>query len=168
MKIDLRSSISLETEDAFNRLWLDYFLRTPFFDAAVFARMYREILNLFNLLKDRSLNISVNMAGKSRAFFVAPNQLAAVKKIFAIRPDELVIIAENDGSLKKLLDAMKTSRGEKFFFIMTEFLQNKNFPFDRLTREGFMLNRDFIAGWLLLSVGKGGKPYNSYQLIKVM
>lgn len=161
-------AIKLDYSDVFNRLWMEHFMRTPFLEVEVFSRLYRETSNLCNFLKDRSLNLAVNMAGKTRAFFVAPAQLNAMKKIFAIRDDELVILAENENSLRKLLDAMKTLKGKCLFFIMTEIFLKRNFPFDLLTKAGFALNKDFIKGWLLLSDGKGGATYNSYSLVKAM
>ena len=161
-------ALTLEMSDPFNRLWMEYFMRTPFFDVEVFSRIGREISNLCNFLKDRSLNVAVSMAGKTRAFFVAPTQLDAVKKFFAIRDDEPIILAENEDSLRTLLDAMKTSRGKKIFFIMTEIFLKRPFPFDLLTKIGFALNKDFIKGWTLLADNKGGAPYNSYSLVKAL
>ena len=161
-------ALTLETSDPFNRLWFSYFMRTPFLDVEVFGRIFREVSNLCNLLKDRSLNVAVGMSDKARAFFVAPNQLDAVKKFFAIRDDELIIPAENEDSLRKLFDAMKTFKGKKIFFIMTEIFLKRPFSFDLLTKAGFVAGKDFINGWLLLSDKKGGSPYNSYSLVKAL
>ena len=161
-------ALTLDTLDPFNRLWMEYFMRTPFLDVEVFSRIGREVSTLCNLLKDRSLNVAVSMAGKARAFFVAPNQLDAMKKFFAIRDDELIIPAENEDSLRKLLDTMNASRDEKIFFILTEIFMKKAFPFDRLTDAGFVAGKDFIRGRLLLGDKKGGALYNSYSMVKAM
>jgi hypothetical protein len=91
-----------------------------------------------------------------------------MKKFFAIRDDELIIPAENENSLQKLLDAMKTFKGEKIFFIMPEIFLKKYPMIDLLTKAGFVLNKDFINGWTLLGDKKGGTPYNSYSMLKAM
>lgn len=161
-------ALTLEMSDPFNRLWMEYFMRTPFLDIEVFARLYKEISNLCNFLKERSLNLAISMAGKTRAFFIAPAQIDAMKNFFEIRDDELIILAEDEKSIPKLLDAMKNFKGEKIFFIMLETFRKKYLMPDLLTKAGFTLNKDFIKGWTLLSDDKGGTPYNSYSMVKAM
>ena len=101
------------------------------------------------------------MSGKTRGFFAPPNNINELKKFFRIRDDEEIIPAENQDSLKKLLDAMNASRGKKVFFIMVPF------PFQILIQAGFAPGRDFVNGFEFLSEAQG-VPLNSYPLIQAM
>ena len=102
------------------------------------------------------------MSGKERVFFTVPQNLDAIKKIFSVRDDEEIILAENLESLKKFLYAMKSSHGKKVFFIVLP-----NFPFNLLMQAGFQPGRDFVNGFDFLSEAHG-VPMNSYPLIKAM
>ena len=112
------------------------------------------------------------MSGKSRAFFFEPGKAEEMKKIFSIRGNEEIILAENEDSIQELIAAMKKSAGKKVFFIITgTFLSQdffgKKFPFKRLTSEGFVKDKDFLKGWNLLS-SENGMPFNSHPLIQVL
>ncbi len=102
------------------------------------------------------------MSGKTRGFFVAPANVDVLKKIFSIRDDEEVIVAENQKSLITLLESMKSSRGKKIFFIMLS-----NFPLQILTQAGFAQGKDFVNGLDFLSEAQG-VPFNSYPLVQAM
>ena len=113
-------------------------------------------------LKNFMIQLSAVLSGKTRAFFVLPQNVDATKKIFSIRDDEEIILAENQSSLQKLLDAMNASRGKKVFFIIIP-----NFPFQTLLEAGFTYGKDFLNGFDFLSEAQG-VPYNSFPLIMAM
>ena len=152
----------LDMRDPFNRLWLKYFVKTPWFDEDAIGRLYAGVQQMHVGFKQSMVNLSAIMSGKTRAFFTAPDNVDAFKKFFSIRADEEVITAENQDSLRKLLDAMNASRGKKVFFIMLA-----NFPFQILTQAGFEPGKDFLNGLDFLSEAQG-VPLNSYQLIQAM
>ena len=154
--------LSLDVNDPFNRLWFDYFVKTPFFDADTIGRLYANMQQLNIGLKNAMANISAIVSNKARAFFAEPNNVDAIKRVFSIRKDEEIIRAENQQSVEKLLKAMKKSRGKKVFFIMLPF-----FPFDALTNAGFEFGKDFVNGLEFLSETHG-MPLNSYDIIKNM
>ena len=161
------SRMGLDTNDSFNKLWLDYFIRTPFFDESTMARLYAGLAKIRNDLRDSSLRMSRILSGKTRAFFVEPAKEAAIRKIFAIDKDESVILAENKDSLKKLLDAMKAAEGQCVFFIMTERFLKKPFPFEQLKNEGLADGKDFLKAWRYLPT-KRDVPFNSYPLVEIL
>ena len=153
---------TLEMRDPFNRLWMKYFIRSPWFDEGSIGRLYSGVQQMNVDLKNSMIQISAAMSGKTRAFFTTPANLDALKKIFLVRDDEEIILAENQSSLQKLIDAMKKSRGKKIFFILLP-----NFPFQALIQAGFELGRDFLNGYDFLSAAHG-MPLNSYPLIQAM
>lgn len=147
-------------DDPYNRLWMDYFIRTPWFDAETIGKIFSATQQLHVDLKNSMAQISAIVSGKTRAFFAAPADIDSVRKIFAVRPDEEIIPVNGNESLQKLVDAMKNSRGRKIFFIVVP-----KFPFQILIQAGFVPGRDFINGMEFLSEVHG-KPLDSYPLIK--
>ena len=149
--VGLGSSLGLDTSDPPNRLWFSYFIRTPWFNADSIGNLYRTFITQYNHLKRLIATTSAVVSGKARAFFVEPARIGEMKKYFSIRDDETIIPAEDEDSIQTLLDAMKSSQGKIVFFIMTDKFLKKDFPFDRLTADGFIENKDFVKGWKYLS-----------------
>ncbi|MBE8949327.1 MAG: hypothetical protein SR3Q1_01815 [Quinella sp. 3Q1] len=155
-------TLQLDMKDPFNRLWMDYFVKTPWFDAASIGRLYEGFQQIHTKLKKSLVNLSVILNGKARGFFAVPEQIDGLKKIFHINDGEEIVALENQESLKKLIDAMKESQGKKVFFIMV-----RNFPFNALTQMGFVYGRDFLNGIEFLSEEQG-MSLNSYPLLHAM
>ena len=154
--------LQLDMRDIFNRLWLKYFVKTPWFNEETIGRLYSGVQQMHVGLKNFAVQISAMMSGKTRAFFVLPQNVDATKKIFSIRDDEEIILAENQTSLQRLVDAMNSSRGKKVFFILAP-----GFPFQMLIQAGFVYGRDFLSGIEFLSEAHG-VPLNSYEFVKAM
>ena len=165
-------SVGLDMSDRHNRLWMSYFMRTPWFEAESIGRLYTKFRQMRKEANDYILNTSAIMSGKARAFFFESKKAEEMKKIFSIRADEEIILGESEDSIKELIKAMKKSAGKKVFFIITgtflsqKFL-DKKFPFKLLTDAGFVKDKDFLNGWDLLS-SKNGVPFNSHPLIQVL
>ena len=155
-------SFNLDMKDAFSRLWMDYFIKSPWFDVQTIGRLYESIQRMHINLKNAMVQTSAVISGKTRVFFTMPSNLEATREVFSVRDDEEIILAESDASLKKLLDRMHSAQGKKVFFIMTT-----NFPFDVLTEAGFVRGRDFLNGFEYLSEANG-VPLDSHRLIKSM
>ena len=162
--VGLASSLGMELSDPFNRLWMSYFIRTPFFDEESIARLYKEILKLRSGLKSSAMKLSALVSGKSRGFFIEDFKTDWLKKIFSIRDDEIIVPAKNAESIQELLDTMKAVKGKFIFFIITDkWPKPQPFPFDLLTKEGFVEGVDFVKGWDYLDL-----PLQSYSLIYAM
>ena len=150
-----------------NRLYMSYFMKTPWFDEGAIGRLYEGFLKVRNDLQTRTARLSAIMSGKTRAFFVEPSKIDSMKKFFSIRNNEMIISAENEESITKLIDVMKASKDKCVFFIMTPRFLNKSFPFDLLIKEGFVLDKDFVRGWEFLSEAYGN-PFYSWSLFQAM
>ncbi len=156
------AGFGMDMRDLFNRLWMKYFAQTPWFDEETIGRLYASVQQLHVGFKQSMVNLTALMSGKTRAFFVAPDNIDGFKNFFAVRADEEIITVDSQESLNKLLDAMKRARGKKVFFIMLP-----NFPFQILTQAGFTPGKDFVNGLEFLSEAQG-VPLNSYPLIQAM
>ena len=160
------SRMGLDMNDPANRLWMDYFIKSPWFDEDAIGRLYTRLQKIRDDLKDSALKFSTIEPNKARVFFIEPAKIESLKKIFLIRDDELIIPAENEDSLQKLLAIMKISRDKCLSFIMTEKFFNKKFPFDLLEQEGFTEDKDFVKAWAFSNAQ--GKSIDSYSLIQSM
>ena len=150
--------LGLDMSDPFNRPWMDYFVKTPWFDADSIGRLYEGFLKVCDELEKSALKLSATVSGKTRAFVVAKNMLNVLVEKFSVRSDEEVFAIESSLPLQKLTDMMNTSRGKKIFFILLP-----GFEFDRLTAAGFIRGEDFVDGYDF-----SPKEYDSYPLIQAM
>ena len=154
--------LGLDCSDKFNRLWMNYFIKTPWFNIEkTFDRLNMGFIQELKTLNESMLNLSTIISGKRRAFFVSPIKVKAVEEFFSVRADEIIITADNETSIQKLLNAMKIFHNKFVFFIMTETFLNNDFPFDLLIKEGFIEDKDFVKAWSLWDLS-----FNSYSLLK--
>ncbi|MBR6887895.1 MAG: hypothetical protein IKN16_05560 [Selenomonadaceae bacterium] len=150
--------LGLELDDSFNRLWMNYFVKTPWFDADSIGRLYEGFLKVRGELEKSALKLSSIVSGKTRAFVVAKNKLNVLVENFSVKSDEEVFAIESTVPLQKLTDMMNASRGKKIFFILLP-----GFEFDKLTAAGFIRGEDFLDGYEFFS-----EKFNSYSLVKEM
>ncbi len=155
-------SFNLDMNDPFNRLWMEYFIKTPCFDVTTIGRLYASVQNLHVELKQALIQLSALMSGKTRVFFTLPENAEATREIFSVKPDEAIILFESEESLDKLIAEMIISRDKKLFFIMV-----MNFPFDVLINAGFVYGQDFLDGTEFFSEAQGF-PLDSHRLLKAM
>lgn len=138
-------TLQMNISDPFNRLWLEYFQRTNWFDTEVLGRLYesfRQSYGQLNLkMKNTMVKLSKILAGKKRVFFTLPRNVKAIKQIFSIRDDEKIIAGDDKEAVQKLIYAMKLSQGDEIFFILVP-----KFPYNVLNEAGFIFGRDFVNG----------------------
>ncbi|MBQ7493640.1 MAG: hypothetical protein IJT47_04360, partial [Selenomonadaceae bacterium] len=75
-------TLQLDMKDPFNLLWMEYFVKTPWFDAASIGRLYEGFQQVHISLKKSMENISLIVSNKARAFCVVPGYVDELKKIF--------------------------------------------------------------------------------------
>ena len=130
-------------KDIFNRLWMNCFIKTPWFDAnEIIGNMYKYILKLGENNLDKIKKLSAVLSGKSRAFVVTPEQSERVKKDFFVRDDEEIIIVAKDAMNQDLIDRIKKERGGKVLFGFVS-----GFP-ETLKTAGLVEDKDFFNGSL--------------------
>ena len=113
----LGDSLQLNAQDNFNFLWLKYFMKTPFFNEDTIKNLYGGIQQIYIQQKNFSRQVSALISGKTRAFFVQPNNLDAVRQIFYIQPNEEIIFADSPASLQNFISCccrMNFRRCKKF------------------------------------------------------
>lgn len=152
----------LDMSDPFNRLWMRYFIKTPWFNEDSVGRLYEGLRKVQVELSSVMINLLAIMSGKTRVFVVRKGDVETIKKIFAVRKDEEIIIVDKYIPRQEVFESMNTSQGKKFFLIFVP-----DFPFVNFEKLGFVYGRDFINGFELLSEIQGFQM-NSYRLIQAM
>ena len=163
--ISQASSLGLDTQDDFHRLYWEYFAKTPWFSAETILNLGTGLRQLFIERQNLLVHVSAIMSGKTRAFFTEPERVAALKQIFAVQEGEEILTLTSDGSAQELLAAMNESRGRKVFFLLilqpTVYEQLRGM----LTQAGFVEWRDFVNAMNFLSDAQG-VPLNTWAIIK--
>ena len=155
-------SLQMNINDPFNRLWWQYFARTPWFDAEIIGRMDEGIRRLYNDLRGALIGLTATMSGKTRAFVVRKGDVESVKKLFAIRDDEELIVADKYTPLQEVFESLNASRSKKIFFILIP-----DFPFVNFEKLGFVHGKDFINGFEFLPE-LWGLPFSSHRILAAM
>ena len=157
--------IGLNSFDAYNKLWLENFSKTPWSNAEVFHNMGREIDNTIDQRIELTQWLMKVYAGRRRTFCIEPNGINFVKALFAVREDEKFIEMVDGKSLEKLLSKMKSQRGKTMFFIFVPIYP----PFrDELVRNGFKEFEDFVNGFLFVTQKQYQQPRPEYNFIKAL
>ena len=154
------ATLRLDMNEPPNKIFMKYFLKTPWFDEDSIGRMYEGIQQLYVDRQNFVTYVSAMMSGKSRIFFITPQMLEGIKNIFGVQEHEEIILAENEKSLERLIN----SASNKVIFISPDiYEQCKEF----LLKVGLRENYDFINIINFLS-DANGVPFNSYELVKLL
>ena len=137
--------LGFDMNDLFNRLWMNYFVKTPFFNAETIINLYETFQHAYKEIQDRDniskIKVSAAMSGKRRAFIILKDELNSLVKNFSVRKDEEIIIVEPTTPPQKLIELIK-ARDEQIFFILLP-----KFPFEIMTAAGLVEGEDFINGF---------------------
>lgn len=157
--------IEMKFDDAYNKLFMEHFVRTPWFNFGLMSRL-GNAMRKFN--DNYILQVQYMMkltAERKRAFFVAPNNVNAVKILFSVNDDELIIKADSGNAINELLAKMKELRGQRVFFIC-----QKNFDDYKqlLYRLGFRELKDFVNGMLFMTKEQCGTTRREWDIISDM
>ena len=147
---------TLDTDDIFNRLYLEYFLKTPWATVDMFGNMDKAFSRMFKQYLNESKNTLLhltNLLGRRRRIFLIENSfLETAKQIFEIKDDELIMDLSIDPEVFTLkLNALK-NEALLFVFVrnyvpLLNFLRSRNFT------EGM----DFVNALTFLSERHGFK-----------
>ena len=144
----------LNTDDVFNRLYLEYFLKTPWATVDMFGNMNKAFDKMFrqylNESKDTLLRTTNLLNKRRRIFLIEDRFLAPAKQIFEIRDDETILdlSIEPEDLAQKLND----SKGAAVLFV---FVRNYPMVLNFLRSQNFREGTDFINALMFLSERHG-------------
>ena len=158
-------SAGFNQNDEFNRLWLKYFARTPWFNLDVLKNLNAAFNKNFDQYVMRFQQIMRICAQCRRAFFVESHNVDVLRKIFNIRDDERIIELRDEDSLKELLTTMREQHGQTLFFICHE-------DYDvigmLLLQNGFVEFQDFVNGTDFMTPNQCGVMRPDHDLIRAL
>ena len=155
--------MGLDTTDAFNALWMDYFWRSPWCDVQAIGNLYEEFGNYDTEIKNLLMNLSSSLIGKKRAFITFAAYVDAIKKFFDASDKELLVI-ETFIDFNELIGAIKKLRKKYVFFSMVE---NFTIMRDIFSDIGLVENKDFFNGLNFLAKSHGYRV-SSYRFVKAL
>lgn len=145
----------MATEDAYNRLFLQYFARTPWHDAAFLMHLMERLRSAHEARKQTLAHLTDLVAGRTRQLYGSAEMEAAVRDCFVLRAGEAyhtVVDAAGDLSVGALIEKMRQQQDAVHIF----FLDGYDDLCPYLTRAGFAAERDFFDGRSLLPKEAGG------------
>ena len=158
-------SIGLNSFDPYNKLWLENFSKTPWFNAEIFHNVGREIDNTIDQRTELTQWLMKVYATRRRTFCIEPNGVNFIKGIFGVRDNEQFIEMRDNDSLKKLLSKMNEQRGRTMFFVFVPFYP----PFRmELMRHGFKEFEDFVNGFLFVTQKQYRQSRPEYNFIQAL
>ena len=156
-------AVGLDMKEDFQRLWMDYFLRTPWCDVQAVGHLCEEFDNYDAEIKTLLMKLSAALIGKKRAFITFAAYIDAIKKFFDANDKELIVI-ETFIDFNELIRAIKKLRKNYVFFSMVE-----NFTIMRniFSDIGLVENKDYFNGMNFLAKSHGCRV-SSYRFVKAM
>ena len=137
------STINPQINDDLDRLWFEYFLKTPFCTPETFKNLCAGIESRMQLKFDILQKIFEIKASKQKriGLCVEPKNAEVAAKFF--ETNELILNANDSDIIQNVLEHMK----QNVVFIIAAKTQLFMSIRDRLTAEGFIENRDFFNGF---------------------
>ena len=115
---------SLDTDDIYSKLYLEYFLKTPWANVEMFGNVHRATENIFRntvgTFKRKMLSLTNLLPHCERAFFADKKDFKLLKHVFEIKENELIIDSSASNAANNLLRALEDGRGKKIFFLLIE------------------------------------------------
>ena len=157
-------SVELKLDDEFNRLFLENFSRTPWFDVESLGRIgegFRASNDRYALIVQRLIHVCVN---HNRIFCVGSQNVEAVKLIFQIRDDETVIEYRDENSVDELIDSMRREPNHLAIICRGDYDKIGN----KLLAAGFREYENFVNGLQFMTRGQCGYTRPEWSLIRSM
>lgn len=165
------NSFGLDRNNAYDKLWLENFKQTPWFNLDAIYRIAEEIHNASDELI-RQMQWMINVSNnKKRAFFATANNLPAIATLLGAHDSddfiELTRVSNEllPASLDKLVAQMNAERGQTIFFIF-----DLNYPFIalELIKFGFKEHLDFVNGLSFLTRKQCGEIRSEWNFIRAL
>lgn len=156
-----------DTNDIYNKLYFEYFLKTPWANADMFGNLDRAFRKQFDRVKTELLRYTNLLAKRERVFVIDKNKIEKMCQIFAITDDESIIDASDPEAMKIFLEISSELKGKKIIYLLSNnWLKIKIDLLQRKLIEG----EDFLIALIFLSEKDGGNflHYDSREMFREM
>ena len=144
----------LNTDDVYNKLYLEYFLKTPWATADMFGNIDKAFRRQYDRLKTEFLRYTNLLYNRERLFLIDKNMTDKMRKIFAIRDDETIIDASDSAAMEKFFETLDELKGKKLIYLLSNNFKPVE---DRLHKRDFLGGRDYVNALIFLSEKDGGR-----------
>lgn len=151
-------TFGLNRENPYDKLFLENFARTPWFNVDALFNLGEEIRNANDNNSIRAQWLMKICNGHQRAFLAEPKNIEVIKILFQIQDDEPIIEFHNNNSLKELIAKMNEWRDQKMFFI---FFEHYDAIMELLVARGFKENHNFLNGLMFMTRQQNGYTYTA-------
>ena len=158
---------SLDTNHIYNKLYLEYFLKTPWATVDMFGNMDKAFRRQYEHLKAQFLHYTNLLSGRERLFLIDKSMTEKMHKLFAIRDDETIIDASDSATMEKFFKTLDELRDKKLIYL----LSNNFKPIEnKLHERDFLGGRDYVNAFIFLSEKDGGKfvVYDPKAIVREM
>ena len=158
-------SIQIDMRDVFNRLYFSYFFKTPWSNAGNVINIFNKFVENYASYQKLLAKTTAMLDGKSRGFFVDKNNIQAVKQIFDIKDESVIINASEPNAIEKLIKVMEEGRGKKIFFLLAGSYDN----FTKiLASNNFVEGQDFVNAMTFLPIQYYGVIAETNSIVRAM
>ena len=156
----------LNTDDIFNMLYLEYFLKTPWANADMFGNLDKAFRKQYDLLKREFLRYTNLIGIRERLFLIDKNDTDKMRQIFEIKDDELVVDVSDPEARAKFLETANELKGKYLIYVLHDWVTIKS----ELDKRNFIEGKDFFDARIILSAKDGGVYllYDSRAVVREM
>ena len=158
---------SINTDSIYNKLYLEYFLKTPWATADMFGNMDKAFRKQYDRLKGEFLRYTNLLSCRERLFLIDKSMMGKMRTIFVIRDDETIIDASDSVAMDKFFETLDELRDKKLIYLLSN---NFKPVVDKLHKRDFLGGRDYVNAFIFLSEKDGGKwlVYDSRAVVREM
>lgn len=157
---------SINADDIYNRLYLEYFLKTPWATADVFGNLNKAFIRRYSRLKEQFLHYTNFIGQRKRIFLVHKDNIDKMYRIFAIKDDELVVDVSDFEARAKFLETANELKGGYLIYVLADY----EVSMSELRKRNLADGKDFVDARIFLSEKDGGKwlIYDSREVLREM
>ena len=156
-------------EDPFNRLFLQYYLRSPWWEEAAFERLFAGVTRAYEGWRAHSRKVFSETAGRRRILFGAEARREELLGLLAPAGGasfQVAIDAQGQLFVSRILDTVKKRKGELFVFCLPAAAYEALRPY--LESAGLAEDRDFLDAGQCLPRGAGGWELSSGEFFAAL
>ena len=145
----------LNTDNTFNKLYMEYFLKTPYATAEMFGNLDKVFRRQYDRLKVEFLRYTNLLARRERVFLIDnKDNTEKMHKIFAIKNDELIVDASDPVAMKHFFETLNELKGKKLIYVFFNYYMPIR---QKLLERNLVEGEDFADAKAFLMEKDGGR-----------
>lgn len=122
----ITTTLAMDLNDVYNRLWFSYFVKTPFYSMDCFSRIAKSyedytnyLLRVFGSKMEMVRRLLVLMTSRKRCFISEKNRIDSLKKFLHLKSSETVFNALSPNVINAVISKTRSENQKYVIFIMT-------------------------------------------------